>query len=223
MRQPKHPPKQQKKSSQGKSVSSKDWLRRQARDPFVAKAQKDGYRSRAAYKLLQIDEKFHLFRPGMVVVDLGAAPGSWLQVVRQKLGHKTQPTIIGVDLLPIAPIPDVVCIEGDFTEPLIQDQLKTLLNRPIDLVLSDMAPSTSGHASLDHLRIVELAETALDFALTHLRPGGTFVTKLFQGAEERKFFALVTQHFTTVKRFKPTASRQESVEFFIVATGFNHS
>ncbi|MBU6499545.1 MAG: RlmE family RNA methyltransferase [Rhodospirillales bacterium] len=198
------------------SPASQQWLRRQLNDPYVAAARAQGWRSRAAFKLLELDEKFHLLRPGMRVLDLGAAPGGWAQVaVRAKVA-----SVLGLDLLPIEPVSGAQFIQGDFNDPDMPARLIALLGGPADLVLSDMAPNTTGHSATDHLRIIALAELALDFATNILAPGGGFVAKVFQGGTEREMLAPMKRLFATVRHAKPPASRKESSELYVVATGF---
>ncbi len=199
-----------------RSVSSQRWLQRQLNDPYVVAARAEGWRSRAAYKLIELDDKFHLLRPGMRVVDLGAAPGGWSQVaVKRGVGQ-----IVGLDLLPMDPIPGVHLMQGDFNDEDMADRLIALMGGPVDLVLSDMAPNTTGHSSTDHVRIVALAELAFAFALQVLAPGGAFIAKVFQGGSEREMQAPMKRLFASVKHAKPPASRKDSSELYVVATGF---
>jgi 23S rRNA (uridine2552-2'-O)-methyltransferase len=200
------------------STSSRRYLERQAGDMWSEKARKEGYRSRAAYKIAFIDAKHTLIRPGRKIVDLGAAPGGWSQYAARKLGAKA--SIIALDKLEIEPIANVTLIQGDFNDDAVFDHLLTLCPEGVDVVLSDLAPETSGVANLDHLRSIQLCEMALDFALRTLRPGGDFVCKIFMGGEEKKFMESLRQHFDKSKFEKPEASRAESKEVFIVATGF---
>lgn len=198
--------------------TSKQWMREHVNDPYVQMAQKDGYRARAAYKLLELDERDHLIKPGMVVVDLGAAPGSWCQVVAKKLGEHGR--IIALDLLPLAPLPRVEFIQGDFREDSVLTQLEqTLGGRQISLVISDMAPNMSGVGMADQARAMYLAELALDFAVTHLAPGGSFVVKVFQGAGFEDYMKLMRNHFSRVVARKPKASRDRSSEQYLVGLG----
>ncbi len=204
------------KTARGRSAASQRWLERQLNDPYVAAARAAGWRSRAAFKLLELDDRFHLLHRGMRVVDLGAAPGGWSQVAVQRGAAQ----VVGVDLLPIDPVPGAIFIQGDFTEPDMPGRLAALLGGPADLVLSDMAPNTTGHAATDHLRVVALAELALDFALHILRPEGAFVAKVFQGGAERDMLNVMKHNFAAVRHAKPPASRKESSELYVVATGF---
>lgn len=205
-----------------RSTSSARWLTRQLNDPYVAEAQRRGYRSRAAFKLLQLNEKFNLLRPGLRVVDLGAAPGGWTQVavalVQPDLGRGGR--VVGLDILPMDPLPGVTTLQADFLDPAAPEQLHTALDGLADLVLSDMAAPTTGHPSTDHLRIMALAEAAYAFAIDVLAPGGAFVCKLFQGGAERSLLEPLKRDFTQVRHAKPAASRAESSETYVVATGF---
>jgi 23S rRNA (uridine2552-2'-O)-methyltransferase len=197
------------------SKTSKQWMREHVNDPYVQQAQKDGYRSRAAYKLLEIDERDHLIKPGMVVVDLGATPGGWCQVVVSKLGDHGR--IIALDLLPLNPLPRVEFIQGDFREDSVLAQLEEKLGgRQIGLVISDMAPNISGVGSADQARSMYLAELALDFAVKHLAPGGSFVVKIFQGVGFEDYLKLARSHFAKVVTRKPKASRDRSSEQYLV-------
>ncbi|MER2520146.1 MAG: RlmE family RNA methyltransferase [Bdellovibrionales bacterium] len=206
------------KAKSQRSESSRQWLLRQLNDPYVAAAKDEGYRSRAAFKLLQLDEKFHFLKNDMRVVDLGAAPGGWSQVVAQKLAGRGK--IIALDLLPIKPIEGAECLEMDFLSDDAPERIKELLNGPADLVLSDMAPSTTGHARTDHIRIMTLAEAAALLAHDVLAPGGTFVCKFFLGGAEKELLDRLKQDFKTVRHAKPPASRAESSETYLVAQGF---
>lgn len=208
------------KSSKKHKASSRRWLERQLNDPYVAEAQKKGYRGRAAFKLLEIDEKIALLKPGAVVVDLGAAPGGWSQVAAER-GCK----IVAIDLLKMDEIPGVSALQLDFMEEdapqKLKDILKTLDPEGLaDLVLSDMAPNTIGHKQTDHLRIMAVVEAAHAFACEVLKPGGSFVAKVFQGGAQNTLLAEMKKKFTTVKHMKPPASRKESAEQFVIATGF---
>ncbi len=206
------------KTARGRKKSSTRWLQRQLNDPYVAEAQRLGYRSRAAFKLAQLDEKYGLLKPGMKVVDLGAAPGGWVQVAQQKIGERGR--VVGIDLLEIDPIAGAELIVGDFLEEDAPERLKHLLGGPADAVLSDMAASSTGHAATDHLRIMALAEAALDFAEEVLAPGGTFVAKVLQGGSERELLERLRQGFEKVRHVKPPASRSDSAELYVLATGF---
>lgn len=198
------------------SESSKRWIERQLSDPYVKKAKDAGYRARAAFKLLEIDERLSLFRPGMRVVDLGCAPGGWLQVAEEKKASE----IVGIDLLPVEPIAGVHIVEGDiYDEAAVADMMSALGRKP-DLVLSDMAANTTGHKQTDHLRTIALAELAADFAHRHLAPGGHFCSKVFQGGATDAILKALKRDFETVKHIKPPASRAGSPEIFVVAKGF---
>jgi 23S rRNA (uridine2552-2'-O)-methyltransferase len=205
------------KTAKGRPLSSTRWLGRQLNDPYVAEAKRRGYRSRAAFKLIEMDDKLRLLRPGARVVDLGAAPGGWTQVAAQRVKGGQ---VVALDVLEMDSVPGATVLRADFYAPEALDQLRAALGGPADLVLSDMAPPTTGEPDVDHLRIMSLAETALAFALEALKPGGAFVVKLRQGPGEQEFFAGLRKHFATVRRIKPPASRPESSEVFVVATGF---
>ncbi|MGE0419134.1 MAG: RlmE family RNA methyltransferase [Acetobacteraceae bacterium] len=199
-----------------RTPSSQRWLVRQLNDPYVTAARQQGWRSRAAFKLIELDEKFHLLKRGARVVDLGAAPGGWTQVV----SRRGAASVVALDLLQIDPIPGVTILQGDFTDPDMPDRLRALMGGPADLVLSDMAPNTTGHAATDHLRIMALAEMAVEFAVEVLSEGGGFVAKVFQGGSERQMLERLKRHFAVVRHAKPPASRKESSELYVVATGF---
>ncbi len=197
------------------SKTSKQWMREHINDPYVQMAQKDGYRSRAAYKLLEIDERDHLLKPGMVVVDLGATPGGWCQVAVAKLGQSGK--IIALDLLPLHPLPRVEFIQGDFRDDAVLAQLEEKLGgQKIGLVISDMAPNMSGIDSADQARAIHLAELALEFAAQHLKPGGAFLVKVFQGVGFEEYLKLMRSHFAKVVTRKPKASRDRSSEQYLL-------
>jgi 23S rRNA (uridine2552-2'-O)-methyltransferase len=201
------------KTADKKSMSSIQWIKRQLADPWSEKARAEGWRSRAAFKFSEIDDRFHLVKKGSRVIDLGAAPGGWVQVcVNRGAG-----AVVGVDLLPIEPIPGSILIQADFTEPGVDQQLIDALGGPPDLVLSDMAHNTVGHRQTDHLKIIALIEIAADFAIRTLRPGGAFVTKNFQGGDAGHVLADLRAHFQDVKYVKPAASRKGSSEVYLVA------
>jgi len=204
------------KTAKSRTGASQRWLARQLNDPYVTAARQQGWRSRAAFKLLELDDRFHLIRPGARVLDLGAAPGGWTQVAVKRGAA----SVLAMDLLPMDPVLGAGFIQGDFTEPDMPGRLKAELCGDADLVLSDMAPNTTGHAATDHIRIVALAEMALDFAVQVLAPGGGFVTKVFQGGSERGVLDALRRHFSTVRHAKPPASRKESSELYVVALGF---
>jgi 23S rRNA (uridine2552-2'-O)-methyltransferase len=200
------------------SKTSKQWMREHVKDPFVQLAQKEGYRSRAAYKLLEIDSKDRLLKPGTVVVDLGAAPGGWSQVAAAKVGRGGK--VIALDLLPMDPLVGVDFIQGDFREDAVLKQLEDLLRgKPVGLVISDMAPNISGVASADQARAMHLAELAMEFALEHLKPGGSFLVKVFQGAGFEEFLKLMRSRFAKVVTRKPKASRDRSSEVYLLGSG----
>lgn len=193
-------------------------MREHVNDPFVQLAQKDGYRSRAAYKLIEIDDKDHLLKPGMVVVDLGATPGGWSQIAAQKVGRGGK--VIALDLLPLDPIAGVDFIQGDFREDAVLKQLEELLQgRPVGLVISDMAPNISGIVSADKARAMYLAELAMAFAIEHLTPEGSFLVKVFQGAGFEEYLKQMRGSFKKVASRKPKASRDRSSEVYLLATG----
>lgn len=204
------------KTAKQRTPSQQAWLERQINDPFVAKARALGYRSRAAFKLEEIDDKLRVLKPGARVVDLGLAPGGWTQLAIQR-GVRD---IVGVDLLPVEPLPPAHILQMDFTDPACGPQLIELLGGAPDVVMSDMAPNTVGHRQTDHLRIVGLIELAADFAVQVLKPGGVFVAKAFQGGDTATLIAELKRHFVEVRNFKPKASRADSSEVYIVATGF---
>lgn len=207
------------KSTRKRTVSSQRWLTRQLNDPYVHKAKLAGYRSRAAYKLIEIDDKFKLFKPGSAVVDLGAAPGGWTQVACERVG--TQGLVVGIDLTPMDPLAGSTLLCGDFNAPEMQVRLKDLLEKPIDVVLSDMAASSTGHPQTDHLRIMMLAEEAFFFAQETLKIGGSFVAKVLQGGAEKTLLTLLKTHFKKVSHFKPPASRSDSAEMYVIALGYH--
>ena len=209
------------KTAHKRSLSSTIWLNRQLNDPYVAEAKKRGYRSRAAFKILQLDEKFHFFKIGGRVVDLGAAPGGWTQVAVDRVHSADgRGKVIGIDLQSVEPIPGASIIQLDFMDASAPDKLKELLNGEADVVLSDMAASSTGHAQTDHLKIIDLAETALQFACEVLAPGGTFIAKVLQGGATNELLAQLKKHFGSVRHVKPDASRKDSAEIYVVAQGF---
>lgn len=198
--------------------TSKQWMREHINDPYVQQAQRDGYRSRAAYKLLEIDERDHLIKPGMVVVDLGATPGGWSQVAANIVGSGGK--VIALDLLPLVPLPHVEFIQGDFREESVLAQLEEKLGgKKIGIVISDMAPNISGIDSSDQARSIHLAELALEFAAQHLKPGGAFLVKVFQGAGFEDYVKLMRKHFDRVVTRKPNASRDRSSEVYMLGLG----
>lgn len=206
------------KAKSRRTDSSRRWLERHLNDPYVAASKEDGYRSRAAYKLIQLDEKFSFLKPGMNVLDLGAAPGGWTQVVAKKIGPKGR--LLALDILPVEPLPNVKIMQLDFlAEGALQEIHKNLKGKA-DLILSDMAPSTTGHSKTDHIRIMALAEEATRFTLGALAPGGSYVCKYFQGGAEKELLDILKKNFLKVKHAKPPASRAESSETYLVALGF---
>jgi len=205
------------RTAKGRKVSSTRWLERQLNDPYVKRAKAENYRSRAAYKLLELDERFGLLRGVRAVVDLGIAPGGWSQVVRRRV---SQARVVGVDLLPTDPIDGVVILQMDFMDDAAPDRLKDALGGTADLVLSDMAANTVGHPQTDHLRTMALVEAGLEFACEVLRPGGAFVAKVLAGGADNDLVAELKRQFTTVKHAKPPASRKDSSEWYVVAQGF---
>ncbi|MEO5494017.1 MAG: RlmE family RNA methyltransferase [Sphingomonas sp.] len=205
------------KTSRGRTPQSNRWLERQLNDPYVKRAKAEGYRSRAAYKLLELDEKFSFLKGAKRVVDLGLAPGGWAQVVRRAA---PKAAVVGIDLLPVDPIDGVTILQMDFLDNAAPDRLIEELGGAPDLVLSDMAANTVGHPQTDALRTMALVETALAFAIDVLQPGGAFVSKVFAGGADSTLVAEMKRNFATVKHAKPPASRKGSVEWFVVAQGF---
>jgi len=212
------------KTAKKRSISSTRWLQRQLNDPYVVAAKREGYRSRAAYKLVQLDAKFQLLKPGLRVVDLGAAPGGWSQVVAAVIfgrGHKNATSaLVALDILPMDGLEGAQILQADFTLPDAPDKIKAVLNGAADLVLSDMAAPTTGHNATDHLRIMAMADMAYAFARSVLVTNGAFVCKLFQGGAERALLNQLRLDFKTVKHAKPQASRSDSAEMYVVAQGF---
>ena len=204
-------------TSRKRSAQSTRWLERQLNDPYVKRARAEGYRSRAAYKLIELDERFGFLNGAHRIVDLGIAPGGWSQVVRLKLPTSS---IVGIDLLPVDPIDGVTLLQGDFMASDAPLSLQHALGGAADLVLSDMAANTVGHPQTDHLRTMSLVEAAADFAIEILHPGGSFVAKVLAGGADNNLVALLKQQFTTVKHAKPPASRKESSEWYVVAKGY---
>ena len=205
------------RTAKGRKASSTRWLERQLNDPYVRRAKAENYRSRAAYKLLELDEKFGLLKGVKSVVDLGIAPGGWSQVVRRRSG---QARVVGIDLLPTDPIDGVTILQMDFMDEAAPDRLKEELGGPADLVLSDMAANTVGHQQTDHLRTMALVEAGLMFATEVLRPGGAYVAKVLAGGADNQLVAEMKRHFATVKHAKPPASRKDSSEWYVIAQGF---
>ena len=209
------------KTGKNRTLSSKLWLERQLNDPYVARAKRDGFRSRAAYKLIEIDTKQHLFKPGMRVVDLGAAPGGWSQIAAKRVGAaEGKGRVAAIDLLEMPAIPGVEFVQLDFLDNTAPEKLKSMLGGPADIVLSDMAANATGHRKTDHLRIMGLAETAAEFASEVLAPGGAFLCKVLQGGTETTLLARLKRDFANVKHVKPAASRADSAELYLLATGY---
>jgi 23S rRNA (uridine2552-2'-O)-methyltransferase len=205
------------KTAKGRKVSSTRWLERQLNDPYVRRAKAENYRSRAAYKLLELDERFGLLKSVKSVIDLGIAPGGWSQVVRRRT---PQAKVVGIDLLPTDSIEGVTILQMDFMGDEAPEKLTQALGGPADLVLSDMAANTVGHPQTDHLRTMALVEAGLDFATEILRPGGAYVAKVLAGGTDAQLLAELKRHFATVKHAKPPASRKDSSEWYVVAQGF---
>ena len=214
------------KTAKGRKLSSTRWLQRQLNDPYVLRAKKDGYRGRAAYKILEIDDRFRFLVPGARIVDLGCAPGGWCQVAVHRvnaLGGKSgraRGTVLGVDLQEVEPIAGTDLMQLDFLDEGADYAVKTRIGGQADVVMSDMAAAASGHRATDHIKIMALAETAANFAFDVLAPGGTYVAKVLQGGTEGSLLALLKRSFAKVQHFKPPASRKDSAEMFVVATGF---
>jgi 23S rRNA (uridine2552-2'-O)-methyltransferase len=206
------------KTAKKRTISSTIWLQRQLNDPYVAQAKKDGWRSRAAYKLIEMDDRYKILKPGQRIVDLGAAPGGWSQVAIRKVGPKGR--VVGIDLLDIDPIPGVEFTVMDFLDEDAPERLKAILGGDADGVMSDMAANATGHKKTDHLKIVGLAELAIHFATEVLAPGGFFVAKVLQGGTEHELLAQLKRDFKTVRHVKPEASRAGSAELYVLATGF---
>jgi len=205
------------RTAKGRKVSSTRWLERQLNDPYVKRARAENYRSRAAYKLLELDERFGLLKGVKAVIDLGIAPGGWSQVVRRR---SSQTQVVGIDLLPTEPIEGVTILEMDFMDDAAPEKLRDALGGPADLVLSDMAANTVGHPQTDHLRTMALVEAGLEFAREVLRPGGAYVAKVLAGGADNDLVAELKRNFTSVKHAKPPASRKGSSEWYVVAQGF---
>lgn len=206
------------KTARGRKTGSTKWLQRQLNDPYVQRAKDEGYRSRAAFKLLELDEKFSLLHPGNIVIDLGAAPGGWTQIAVDRVQGSL---VIGIDLLEIEPIEGAILLQHDFTASDAFDLLAKELNgQQANVILSDMAAATTGHTQTDHIRTLALCEDAFHFAQTYLAPGGTFVAKIFQGGTESTLLTSLKQSFTKVKHVKPKSSRADSVEMYVVGLGF---
>jgi 23S rRNA (uridine2552-2'-O)-methyltransferase len=201
-----------------KSQSSRKWLERQLNDPYVVRAKREGFRSRAAFKLIEIDDKHHIIKPGAKVVDLGAAPGGWSQVAAKRIGPAGR--VVAIDLLEMDEIPGVQFASIDFLDPDAPERLRVMLGGAADVVLSDMAASATGHRQTDHLKIMALVEAAAEFACEVLKPGGAFLAKVIQGGTEGELLAALKRRFATVRHVKPAASRADSAELYVLATGF---
>lgn len=209
------------KSAKSRSLSSRRWLERQLNDPYVAKAKREGFRGRAAFKLIEIDDRHRLLRKGARVVDLGAAPGGWSQVAASRIGSDDgRGRVVAVDLLPMVPVAGVEFLQLDFLDPAAPDAINAVLGGAADAVLSDMAANATGHRKTDHLKIMALAEAAADFAREVLAPGGAFLCKVLQGGTEATLLAALKRDFAVVKHVKPQASRSDSAELYLLATGF---
>ncbi|MEA2993159.1 MAG: rRNA (uridine2552-2-O)-methyltransferase [Alphaproteobacteria bacterium] len=209
------------KKARGRSLSSKLWLERQLNDPYVARAKRDGYRSRAVYKLAEIDDKHHFLKPGAKIVDLGAAPGGWSQIAAKRIAAaEGKGRVVAIDVLDMEPIPGVNFLHLDFLDAQAPEKLNGVLGGPADVVLSDMAANATGHRQTDHLKIMALVEAAADFACEVLKPGGVFLCKVIQGGTESTLLARLKRHFSSVKHIKPAASRSDSAELYLLATGF---
>jgi 23S rRNA (uridine2552-2'-O)-methyltransferase len=206
------------RTAKGRSNASQRWLERQLNDPYVKAAKAAGWRSRAAFKILELDERFKLFRPRQRIVDLGAAPGGWTQVAVKRAGEGGK--VVALDILPMDPVTGAIVLQGDFNEEAAEQAVLQALDGPADLVMSDIAPNTTGHNATDHIRILGLVELAADFARKVLSPGGAFVAKVFQGGTERELLAALKRDFATVRHAKPPASRKDSAEIYVVAQGF---
>ena len=205
------------KTAKRRSKSSQLWLERQLNDPYVRAAKSEGYRSRAAYKLAEMDEKYRLLKRGQTAVDLGAAPGGWTQVLVERLGEGK---VVGVDIQDMEPIAGATLLKLDFMDDKAPDIIKDTLNGPVDTVLSDMASPATGHRETDHLRVMALCETALDFAIEILKPGGTFLCKVLRGGTERQLLETLKKRFQKVIHVKPPASRADSAEMYVLGMGF---
>lgn len=209
------------KPSRNRTSSSRQWLLRQINDPYVRRAKSEGYRSRAAYKLAEIDDKARFLKRGARVVDLGAAPGGWSQIAAERTGAREgKGKVVAIDILDVEAIPGVAFMQLDFLDDDAPDKLKAMLGGPADIVLSDMAGNTTGHRQTDHLKIIALVEMAAEFAREVLSPGGTFLAKVIQGGTEHSLLAALKRDFASVKHIKPPASRADSAELYVLATGF---
>jgi 23S rRNA (uridine2552-2'-O)-methyltransferase len=210
------------RTAKGRKIASTRWLQRQLNDPYVEEAKRQGYRSRAAFKLAEIDDKYHLLKPGMTVVDLGAAPGGWSQIAAQRVGSAAgKGRVVALDLVEMAPVPGVTQLTLDMTDGDSPERIREALGgKPADVVLSDMHAPAMGHKSTDHLRIMSLVEAALDLAEEILAPGGAFLCKVLQGGADKELVARLNRAFAKVRHVKPKASRADSAEMYVLATGF---
>jgi 23S rRNA (uridine2552-2'-O)-methyltransferase len=210
------------RTAKGRKIASTRWLQRQLNDPYVEEAKRQGYRSRAAFKLAEIDDKYHLLKPGMTVVDLGAAPGGWSQIAAQRVGSAAgKGRVVALDLVEMAPVPGVTQLNLDMTDGDSPERIREALGgKPADVVLSDMHAPAMGHKSTDHLRIMSLVEAALDLAEEILAPGGAFLCKVLQGGADKELVARLNRAFAKVRHVKPKASRADSAEMYVLATGF---
>jgi 23S rRNA (uridine2552-2'-O)-methyltransferase len=209
------------KTARGRTISSVRWLNRQINDPYVARAKREGYRSRAAFKLMELDDRFGWLKPGKTVLDLGAAPGGWTQIAAARVkSDPEKPSVLGVDILPMDGVAGALLLQLDFMDDAAPEVIRGHLPGGADVVLCDIAPNTTGHAATDHLRIMAILEAVFPFACEVLKPGGVFVAKVFQGGTENELLKEMKQHFTSVKHAKPKASRQDSSEIYVVASGF---
>ncbi|HTS39179.1 MAG TPA: RlmE family RNA methyltransferase [Xanthobacteraceae bacterium] len=214
----KRPLKVRLKNAKSRTVSSQRWLARQLNDPYVARAKREGFRSRAAFKLSEIDDKHHFLKSGARVVDLGAAPGGWSQVAAKRVGPAGR--VVAIDVLEMGTVPGVEFLRLDFLDPRAPQELKSLLGGPADVVLSDMAANATGHRPTDHLKIMALVEAAAEFAREVLKPGGVFLAKVIQGGTESELLAALKHDYASVKHVKPAASRTDSAELYVLASGF---
>ncbi len=208
-------------TARGRKLSSTRWLQRQLNDPYVEEARRQGYRSRAAFKLKEIDERYKILQPGARVLDLGAAPGGWTQIAVERVSGQTGGRVVGIDLIEIEPITGAELLQLDFLDPEAPEIIRSAMgDQPVDVVLSDMAAAACGHKQTDHLKIMALCEAALEFAGEVLVPDGVFLAKVLQGGTENEMLSLMKQHFKTVRHVKPKASRADSSEMYVLATGF---
>jgi 23S rRNA (uridine2552-2'-O)-methyltransferase len=212
--------KQRVKTGKARSQSSRQWLERQLNDPYVARAKREGFRSRAAFKLIEIDDKYRLLTKGAMVVDLGAAPGGWSQVAAKRVSAPEQGRVLAIDIQDMARLPGVDFMVLDFLDAKAPELLKNKLGGPADIVLTDMAANATGHRKTDHLKIMALVEAAAEFAAQVLRPGGSFLAKVLQGGTEPTLLAGLKRRFASVRHVKPAASRADSAELYLLATGF---